>query len=532
MKKSIPNLETLHALHRNGKIEDAKKGFLHFLKNHPQHAEALHTLALIYLEEKNVDEAFELLMKATQHQPDIPTYSLHLAAVYKMKGMFNQAITLLLQLLTKHPDYAPAFNNLGTIYYAQGKLVEAIQAYQQALKKEPHYVDAHYNLGLALTKTMELEKAAEVYQNLLQLTPEHAAARYQLATVYMQQEKWAAAIPLFLELALIYPKHFETLANLASCYLKQGSLHEAKKYYLKALSLSPQDQQILFNLGSINAQEGRLEEATRHYQELTRLNPDHFAAHYNLGVIYFSKKMLESAYYYFQEALRIEPQNSSVTHLLKILKKDQNLLTSPPDYLKSLFDYYADHYEPHLLNILSYQVPQRLLQAFEKTQSPLSKQLVILDLGCGTGLCGEVFALYAAKLIGVDLSSKMLLIAENKNIYDELICEDLQTYLSRQDHGFDLILAGDVLVYSGDLTTLFQATHKALRSGGLFIFNTEISSTSAYALNTSGRFAHKKNYIETLAQKNNLTLVSQETALTRLQDNQPVYGFIYVFQAL
>ena len=527
----MPDLEKIHALHRKGDLNKAKKEYLAFLKTQPQESEVLHALGLICVEQNKLDEAGDYLREAIKYQPVNPNFQLHLANVLKRQGLFNQATTLLAGTIVQHPQYAPAFNNLGTLHYAQGKLVEAIHAYQQALEIEPHYIDAYYNLGLALTKNNELEAAVRIYKHLLIEAPEHSAARYQLASIYLQQEKTDDALPLFLELALTYPQHLETQINLASCYLKQGSLSEAKKYYLKALAIHPQDQQALFNLGYICSQEGNLHEAVRHYQLLLQFHPDQFAAHYNLGVLFFSIKQREPALYHFQEALHLKPQDSAIAHLIKILKQDQNVFLSPPEYLQSLFDYYADHYESHLLNILHYQVPQLLIRVFESIGKKISTKMDILDLGCGTGLCGEVFKGHAAKLVGVDLSSKMLALAAEKKIYDELICDDFMSYLSQIKADFDLIIAGDVFVYIGDLDNIFTAIQAALRPQGLLLFNTEISTAQDYKLNASGRFAHKKSYLEKLARKNKLKLIGCQSAITRIQDNQSIRGQIYLMKA-
>ena len=37
-----------------------------------------------------------------------------------------------------------------------------------------------------------------------------------------------------------------------------------------------------------------------------------------------------------------------------------------------------------------------------------SRSLDVLDAGCGTGLCGPLVAPYARRLVGVDLSERML----------------------------------------------------------------------------------------------------------------------------
>jgi predicted TPR repeat methyltransferase len=230
---------------------------------------------------------------------------------------------------------------------------------------------------------------------------------------------------------------------------------------------------------------------------------------------------------HFQEALRIQPHNKSIEYTVQMLAKNERLTIAPPDYVKSLFDSYADHYEMHLLKALDYQIPllfEKLLKGF------LHPPLDILDLGCGTGLCGVPFKASAKTLTGVDLSANMLAFAAKKEIYHTLITADIQTFLAAKQDAYDLILAGDVLVYLGDLADFFKQIQKALRSEGLFIFNTEITTERDYATNQSGRFSHGKKYIDDLAKKYGLQIVKYQEAVTRLQNNEKVLGHLYLLK--
>ena len=54
------------------------------------------------------------------------------------------------------------------------------------------------------------------------------------------------------------------------------------------------------------------------------------------------------------------------------------------------------------------------VQYVRDVQNKHSKYSVIIDLGCGTGLLGPLLRSYTGFLIGVDLSPKMLGVAEEK----------------------------------------------------------------------------------------------------------------------
>ncbi|EKD53656.1 MAG: tetratricopeptide repeat family protein [uncultured bacterium] len=457
---------------------------------------------------------------------------LNLANIYKIQGLYDKAAELLQKIIQLNPDYVPALNNLGTVLYARGKFEDAVNLYHRALQKKPDYIDAYYNLGLALIKQNKLDEACSAYQTLLTYSSSHFAARFHLASILIQQEKIDEALKHLLLIEKEHPFHFETQSNLGTCYLKKGLLGEAKSHYLKALELTAEDMQILFNLGVINSQQGHMDNAIQYYQRALRVNPDFFPAHNNLGIAFIIKQHAGFALHHFQEALRLEPHNEAIQYTVKMLAQSERLLAAPPAYITSLFDAYADHYEPHLLVALDYILPNQLKEIVLAEINNQEISWDILDLGCGTGLCGVPFKAYAKSLTGVDLSEKMLDVAREKNIYDALIQQNVLMFLTDQKEKYDLILAGDVLVYLGDLQELFQKSYYTLRLGGLFAFNTEISEGMDYRMNQSGRFSHQNLYLEELSEKNHFSVVSYKRLITRMQNNEPVHGHLYVLKKI
>ncbi|MBV8803333.1 MAG: tetratricopeptide repeat protein [Gammaproteobacteria bacterium] len=527
MPKIAENINHIRELHRTGHLEQAKQGYLRLLRKNPKHIEALHSVGVISAQQKNFSQAVTYLQQAIHFQPAEPTIQLHLANVLKIQGAYSEAAKLLEKTVESHPNYVPAFNNLGTIYYAKGDITKAIELYKKAISKEPNYADAYYNLGLALTKNNQPAEAIGMLQRLLEHVPDHFAARFHLGCAYMQQELFDKAIETFSMIETSHPHHFETQTNLATCYLKQCSWNNAKIHYAKALELNPEDTQTLFNLGYLHMQQNNLDMAIQYYQRTVNINPNLFAAQNNLAVAFLSKPHIALALQHFREALRIQPDNKSIPYTIQALEQNQPLISAPPDYVQSLFDSYADHYESHLLNALDYRIPM----LFKKTLLPFissTASLDILDLGCGTGLCGALFKPYAKSLTGVDLSPNMLAVAAEKKLFDKLITQELTEFLMQKHQQFDLILAGDVVVYLGDLTNLFNLVKQALRTRGIFIFNAEICQESSFKMNQSGRFSHSKDYIDSQITKNNFTIHSYQNIITRQQNNQPVYGHLYV----
>lgn len=355
---------------------------------------------------------------------------------------------------------------------------------------------------------------------------------FRQACLHMLQGRYQDALADLSVMAQLYPQHAETQANLGTCYLQLSKYNEAISHYLQALTLVPGDAQLLFNLGVISMKLGRVREAIAYYGEVLKIEPGHFAAHNNLGVACLSMQDRPTALRHFRAALQADPINTAVRHTIRLLEGQTAMTTVPEAYVKSLFDSYADHYDDHLRQSLNYKVPEAMYVMVSACTAYQHDGCRILDLGCGTGLCGELVKPIAKLLIGVDLSSGMLQIAHRKNIYDELIEAEAVAFMRKNEAGFDLIMAGDVLVYMGQLEELMDAAAGALQEGGWFVFSAERSHGKGVELASSGRFAHTRDYIETAAACYGFRVAAYESSVLRTQQQVAVPGHLYLMQKL
>ena len=88
-----------------------------------------------------------------------------------------------------------------------------------------------------------------------------------------------------------------------------------------------------------------------------------------------------------------------------------------------------------------------LQKAAENTFSVVEKEaLKLLDIGAGTGMIGEkLVARGFTNLEAIDLSAKMLAIAEKKNLYQRMVCDSLYNWRQHFTVGqFDIALSCSV----------------------------------------------------------------------------------------
>ena len=103
----------------------------------------------------------------------------------------------------------------------------------------------------------------------------------------------------------------------------------------------------------------------------------------------------------------------------------------------------------------------------------------VLDLGCG---CGEHCAEYqrrgASKIIGVDISEKMLSVAKAEHPEISFIRGDMSD-LSFIDGRFDAVFSSLAVHYIEDFPALVRQIYGMLNPGGYFIFSQENPLTTA-----------------------------------------------------
>ena len=159
----------------------------------------------------------------------------------------------------------------------------------------------------------------------------------------------------------------------------------------------------------------------------------------------------------------------------------------------------------------------------------MDTSLRILDLGCGTGMCGTKFKPMAQELIGIDLSENMLELAQKKNIYTDLKNLPLEHAITIFSN-IDIIIAAESLVYFGELKEIFTNCYNALKLGGIFAFTLENTNHYPYILQRSARFAHSKEYIVKTARNNHFTILQANKIILRKHCNTNINGYIFVLQ--
>ncbi|WP_026622012.1 class I SAM-dependent methyltransferase [Ensifer sp. WSM1721] len=290
-------------------------------------------------------------------------------------------------------------------------------------------------------------------------------------------------------------------ADYAKMLAEAGDAQGAAELMAQALELVPNWAAGWFRLADYEEKSGRKEAAAEALRNTLRLNPkDVFGAGLKLALL---------------GAVDTPEQ-------------------PPSPYVERLFDDYAERFDRALVEKLHYSVPEELAALIERAGGRHFRHVV--DLGCGTGLFGERIRGRADVLEGFDLSANMLAKAENKAIYDRLGQADLS--LAPERSGVfgtlaagraDLVSAADVLMYLGNLESVFVIADHLLAPGGLFAFSVEDGGMiDSFVLRSSLRYAHSEAYVVSRCTASGLSIVAVERSTIRRDAGHPVAGILFI----
>ena len=412
-------------------------------------------------------------------------------------------------------------------YHQDGDFEQALAGYQTLLADDQDNPQLGYLLALLFFEQGRLDEAAHWFSQVVSQAPEAAPAHYNLGLIFFEQGDYPKAAQAYEEAARICPDDADIFFNLALTRKKLGQFDKAFSCYQKVLAITPDAEDVLYNLGVLCKDLHHHADSIWFFEKVVTNNPGHAQALNNLGYLYHLEREVDKAIATYQKLIALDYNATMAGHMLAALT-GQTPAAAPDGYIRTVFDSFSEHFEESLVDKLGYTVPSQLRAMLVGRDS--HRFPATLDMGCGTGLSGEAFQDLTEKLIGLDLSPKMLEVAGKKGLYDSLHETDICSFLRESRASFDLILAADVFIYIGDLREIFTLVKKRAAAGGIFLFSTELADQD-FCLKPMGRYGHAESYIRELAHENGLSVLKVTASNIRKEKEEWIAGNLYMLRA-
>jgi predicted TPR repeat methyltransferase len=412
------------------------------------------------------------------------------------QGRLEEAEKIYLGLLQANPDNVDALHFLGLLRHQQGQSLRGIELVRRAIEMRPDYVDAISNLGAIYRQLGGTAEAVEAYRKALELRPDHP----------------------------------ETLRNLGIGLRKLKRYEEAVELHQRALEQQPGRMENYRSLASAYKDVGRIEEAIATLRKALAIQPDAETFH-RLGQMLYGLRRIDEAAANYEAWLQAEPGNPVPKHMLAACTLRDVPARAADAFVASVFDGFAESFDEVLTQRLEYRAPALVGAALKRTDGEPRGELHIVDAGCGTGLLAQYLRPYARRLVGVDLSTKMLQKAARRGLYDDLAAAELMSYLSSSPQAFDVVASSDTLVYFGDLREVLATARESLRMGGRLLFTLEHAPDddevpAGYRIHPHGRYSHAEPYVRRTLAEAGFEVLDIERAPLRREGSAYVAGLV------
>ena len=487
---------------------------------------------------------------------------------------------------------------LGLLKQSVGDIEGALIDYERAALRFPKNGAASFNAAGILENMGRDMDAAVKYKSSMLVNETCEASLAKLIPLLLRNDREIEAKSICTRMCKQNPSivSYRAFEQLGSTYHKMGSLDQALMAYESALKIcgdplyssdtSPRRLVEALNNAALAASALKSVEsrhvAEGYYLRSLDVAPDNANTHTHYGVFLKQEKRNIEAAEEFRKAIELDPEEkfketgyaavqlASVTGGSAVTKMNHK-------YIRGLFDGYADRFDSELLDKLDYKGHHQVVDALYSartrynnheepdrtvgkliSETPVDTDTVqnVIDIGSGTGLCGELIRRKFSKahITGVDLSQRMLEKSIERMCYNRLVLGDAVSYLNRTaPNSVDSIVAADVFIYIGDLSDVFRASFKVLRdNNGFLVFTVEEllddlvvedllsldserdesvekeSSSADIRLLPSGRFGHSESYIRRVAGEVGFDIYDARRGVLRLQSDSPVRSITFV----
>lgn len=126
---------------------------------------------------------------------------------------------------------------------------------------------------------------------------------------------------------------------------------------------------------------------------------------------------------------------------------------------------------------------ERSSKVFTRSLINLSKNMKILDVGCGTGLNTSKIKSSSNIIFGIDIS-EVAIQKYNENGFTGLVCDIENDKVPFEDGYFDLIFASEVLEHIANSDAVLAEFYRLLKPGGQLVLSTPNSAFWIYRILT------------------------------------------------
>jgi tetratricopeptide (TPR) repeat protein len=276
----------------------------------PEDLNARVKTAFILIQVKRYSEAIVKLEDLLGRMPSADKVRFYLGAVYEEVKNYKAAIPHFLKIEKVSPFFAESRIHASYLYKIVGDSAKAVSTIEEAIKEMPDHAPFYTLYASHLDDRHEYAKATVMLKEAVKRFPKNAQLQYFLGNMFDRSGDRKSTIEAMKTVLTIEEDHVQALNYLAYTYAETGAeLESAEKLARRALELKPQDGYVMDTLGWVLFKRGSFEESVKILEDAHRLQPDEAIIADHLGDAYYYFRMPERAKKLYEKAAAIAEED-------------------------------------------------------------------------------------------------------------------------------------------------------------------------------------------------------------------------------
>jgi predicted TPR repeat methyltransferase len=296
------------------------------------------------------------------------------------------------------------------------------------------------------------------------------------------------------------------------------TINKYNSFYKKTVGLASKFKNLLNNnieIGLYHFYKGNILDAKIRFHLISTFCSKLPIVWYNIGRCHFAIGNTNKAHHYLIKTLKLDSHHEEASYYIKKMIDPTLIKEIPKNLIKQYFDYTGEYFVEHWLIAKQYRGHELVYMAITKIFNDHAAELNVLDLGCGTGICGHFLKIHNTgnHITGIDISNRMLNIArgcfiKGKPVYNELIHMEITEFLKQEDdYQYDLIIFAEVLHYIHDFQLELELAKRFMSENGVIIcLIRRKESDGIDFINKGDYFRHSESYIQHIAKEANMQI--------------------------
>lgn len=346
----------------NGEPKEAFQEFLLAAQGDPSHVELILTVAHSLVQQKEFQEASDLLEKSLPYARTNHVIHALLGSVYAAAGEREKAIAACRRALELKPDLLAAYDTIARLELQAGDTQQMLAVLDEAASVKE--ADNWFLLNLsdhvvALGRAADLDfekiksRVLAILERVEASNPVDPRLQVRLADGFAGADEPDKALAIYDTIQENYAEWPQLREKQVTLLLRTGRTEKAREVLEEMLRVEPANPVGHIFMGRIAEENGELEEAAEHFEQAIQFQPANQATYYDLLGVYLEMKAIPKAHQLIDKMrLRFPPGFFMEYYSALAFVEEKNFPKAIEHYLEA--EKLARDQSPNLLNYLFY----------------------------------------------------------------------------------------------------------------------------------------------------------------------------------